>query len=38
MSLADLFPDSADPDTVFDAFSGWAAGQGSPCTRTRRRP
>src|SRR6266480_28308 len=28
MSLADVFPDSADPDTVFDAFSGWAAGQG----------
>jgi superfamily II RNA helicase len=28
MSLADLFPESADPDTVFDAFSGWAAEQG----------
>ena len=28
MTLADLFPDTPDPDAVFDAFSGWAAGQG----------
>jgi superfamily II RNA helicase len=28
MTLADRFPDTADPDAVFDAFSGWAAGQG----------
>ena len=25
MTLADRFPDTADPDAVFDAFSGWAA-------------
>jgi len=28
MTLADRFPDTADPDAVFDAFSGWAAEQG----------
>jgi superfamily II RNA helicase len=28
MTLADEFPDAAGPDAVFDAFSGWAAGQG----------
>ena len=28
MLLADLFPDTPDPDAVFDAFSAWAAGQG----------
>src|SRR5215467_11250244 len=28
MVLADLFPDPADPDAVFDAFSGWAQEQG----------
>ena len=28
MLLADLFPDPPDPDTVFDAFSGWAREQG----------
>jgi superfamily II RNA helicase len=28
MLLADLFPDTADPDAVFDAFSAWAQEQG----------
>src|SRR5215475_11362309 len=28
MTLADVFPDAADPDAVFDAFSSWAAEQG----------
>ena len=28
MTLADRFPGTADPDAVFDAFSGWAAEQG----------
>jgi superfamily II RNA helicase len=28
MSLADRFPGTADPDAVFDAFSGWVAEQG----------
>ena len=27
-TLTDLLPTTADPDTVFEAFSGWAAGQG----------
>ena len=28
MLLADLFPDTPDPDAVFDAFSAWAQEQG----------
>src|SRR5436309_4716665 len=28
MTLADLFPDTPDPDAVFDAFSTWAQEQG----------
>jgi superfamily II RNA helicase len=28
MNLFDLLPDTADPDAVFEAFAGWAAGQG----------
>src|SRR5690348_14552399 len=28
MMLADLFPDTPDPDAVFDAFSAWAQEQG----------
>src|SRR5262250_1279488 len=28
MILADRFPDTPDPDAVFDAFAGWAAEQG----------
>ena len=28
MTLADAFPDIAGPDSVFDAFSSWAVGQG----------
>src|SRR5215471_648174 len=28
MLLADLFPDAAEPDAVFDAFSAWAQEQG----------
>jgi superfamily II RNA helicase len=27
MNLFDLLPESADPDAVFEAFAGWAAGQ-----------
>src|SRR5215472_2090945 len=28
MTLADRFPGTPDPDTIFDAFAGWAAEQG----------
>src|SRR5438093_10687083 len=28
MLLADLFPDTPDPDAVFDAFASWAREQG----------
>ncbi|SRR5579875_281124 len=28
MTLAELVPDPADPDSLYEAFSGWAAGQG----------
>ena len=28
MTLADQLPTDADPDAVFEAFAGWAAGQG----------
>src|SRR5262244_4617592 len=28
MTLADRFPGTPDPDTIFDAFSSWAAEQG----------
>src|SRR6266540_2521958 len=28
MTLTDLLPESADPDALYEAFAGWAAGQG----------
>ena len=37
MTLTDLIPDPPDPDSVFEAFTGWVTDRGLSSTRPRPR-